>query len=333
MTDSAAAAGPAGAPVRTVFFGSGAFAVPALRALASAPAVRLVAVVTPPDRPAGRHVRPSAVPVAEEARRLGLPHRTMAGLRTPEATASIAADAPTLGVLADFGRIVPPSILAVPARGILNLHPSLLPRHRGAAPVPAVIMAGDGRTGITIIRMDEGLDTGPIVARREWPLTGRESAPELEAFAAAEGAALLLEILEPYVRGDVIPAAQPSEGVTLTRPLRREDGRLDPGRRPAVELERQVRAYQPWPGAWFETSAGRLAVTKAEVAAGEPGDIPGRLVEDGPGLALATVAGRLRLLEVQSAGGRPMPADAFRRGHPAIVGMDLLRREPATARP
>ncbi|MBI2776727.1 MAG: methionyl-tRNA formyltransferase [Chloroflexi bacterium] len=332
MTDPAAAAGPAGAPVRTVFFGSGAFAVPALRALASAPGVRLVAVVTPPDRPAGRHARPAAVPVAEEARRLGLPHRAMARLRTPEAAASIAADAPTLGVLADFGRIVPPSILAVPARGILNLHPSLLPRHRGAAPVPAAILAGDGGTGITIIRMDEGLDTGPIVARREWPLSGRESAPELEAFAAAEGAALLLQILEPYVRGEVIPVAQPSAGVTLTRPLRREDGRLDPAG-PAFELERQVRAYQPWPGAWFETSAGRVAVTKAEVAAGEPGDIPGRLVEDGPGLALATAAGRLRLLEVQPAGGRPMPAEAFRRGRPAIVGMELVRRQPATARP
>jgi methionyl-tRNA formyltransferase len=210
-------------------------------------------------------------------------------------------------------------VLELPAHGRLNVHPSLLPRHRGASPIPATILAGDLVAGVSVMRMDAGLDTGPVVASRSWPLTGRETAPELEMRAAHEGAALIAELFEPYLRGERRPVAQDDAAATLTRPLRRTDGWLDP-ERPAVQLERQVRAYLPWPGSYLETSMGRLAVLGAAIADRRAGDRTGELAEDGYGLALVAIDGRLRLTEVRPAGGRPMSGAAFRRGHPAVAG-------------
>ena len=307
------------APARTVFFGSGAFAVPVLATLVGHPAVEVVAVVAPPDRPAGRHPRPRPVPVAAEARRLGLPLLQPERVRGPETAAAIEALAPDLGVLADFGRIVPASILGIPSHGILNVHPSLLPRHRGATPVQATILAGDPMAGVTVMQMDAGLDTGPILDSRSWPLLGMETAPELEARAAVEGAALLRDLLEPYLRGERTSVPQDGAAATLTRPLRRPDGLLDPGRS-AADLERQVRAFLPWPGSHIETEAGRFAVLRAAVGTREADDRTGELVADHGGLALVAADGRLHLLDVQPAGGRPMSGEAFRRGHSAVVG-------------
>ncbi|MCI0583369.1 MAG: methionyl-tRNA formyltransferase [Chloroflexi bacterium] len=305
-------------PARTVFFGSGTFAVPVLRALLAHPSIEVVGVVAPPDRPAGRHGELAAAPVAQEALRYGLPLLQPQRVRAPETVGEIAALAPDLGVLADFGRIVPPTILEIPAHGILNVHPSLLPRHRGATPVATTILAGDPEAGVTVMRMDEGLDTGPLVGSRSWTLEGTERAPELETRAAREGAALLGELLDPYLHGDLSPAPQDESLATLTRPLRRLDGLLDPTRS-AVDLERQVRAYQPWPGSFVETPLGRLAVLKGLVAERGASDRTGALVADGLGLALIASNGRLRLLDVQPAGGRPMSGAAYRRGHPSVV--------------
>ena len=298
--------------------GSGSFALPVLSALVDSPAVEVAGVLTPPDRPAGRRGTLTPVPVAVEARRLGLPLLQPERLRAPETVAEIAGLRPELGVVADYGRIVPPGILEIPRHGILNVHPSLLPRHRGATPVPATIIAGDRMAGVTVIRMDAGLDTGPVIDRRAWALAGTETAPELEARAAAEGAALLVEVIGPYLRGERRPTPQDGEA-TLTRPLRRDDGRLDPTRS-AVELERQVRAYQPWPGSFIETSTGRLAILRAAVGARSADDPVGVLIADDGGLALATADGRLLLVEVRPAGGRPMTGAAYRRGHPDVIG-------------
>ncbi len=300
-------------PARVVFFGSGGFAVPILEALLDLPDARVVGVVTAPDRPVGRRAVLTPTPVAARARDLRVALLQPVRVRAPEAISAISALGPMLGVLADYGQLVPETLLEVPPLGILNVHPSLLPRHRGATPIPATILAGDAVAGVTAFRMDAGLDTGPVVAASSWPLRGTETAPELEAAAGRAGADLIARVVPAWLRGELAARPQAGSGATLTRPFRREDGRLDPGR-PAVELERMIRALQPWPGTFLDTASERIAVLEAAVGEGSRGDEPGRLIEDGPGLALATVDGRLRLVRVRPAGGRAMAIADFRRG-------------------
>lgn len=314
-----------GRPARTVFLGSGAFAVPILDALAAAPEVDLVGVVSAPDRPAGRRAVLTPVPVARRARELDLPLLQPDRLRVTEAVAAVAALRPELGVLADYGQIVPPSVLAIPGHGFLNVHPSALPRHRGASPIPATIASGDPITAVTLIRMDAGLDTGPIVAQESWPLDGTETAQALEVEAARRGAAQLCRTLRPWLDGEIEPVPQDHAAATVTRPLAREDGRLDLIR-PAVELERHVRAHVPWPGSFVDTAHGRLIVQEAAVGAAEPGDEPGRLLADADGLALTTSSGRLRLVRAQLAGRRVTDAASLRRGAPGLVGLAVELR-------
>lgn len=310
-----------------MFAGSGSFGLPSLRALAAAASpqgpIELVGVVTAPARPSGRGGRVTETPVATVARELGIPTLTPDRLRSSEAIAEVRALEVDLIVVADYGQLVPPALLDLPD-GALNLHPSHLPRHRGASPIPATILAGDAETGVTLIRMDRGLDTGPIVAVSEpVEVSGEATTPGLEAVLADLAAELLDRTLPGWLAGSIVPVPQPAEGATLTRPLRREDGRLDP-ERPAFVLERQVRAYQPWPGSFLETSSGeRIAVHGAAVAGSRPTDRPGVLVLDDGGLALTTIDGRLRLLEVQRAGGRPMSAAALLRGRSSLVGASV----------
>ena len=318
-----AADGSSGSRVRTLFLGSGGFALPILDVLVEAPEVELVGVVSAADRPTGRRAELTPVPVARRARELGLRLLQPARLGAPEAVAEVAALRPAFGVLADYGQIVPGSVLELPAHGILNVHPSALPRHRGATPIPATILAGDSVAAVTLIRMDEGLDTGPIVAQQWWALDGAATAETLEADAARRGAALVRHSLGGWLAGTLPATAQEDAGATLTRPLRREDGRLDP-RRPAVELERQVRAYVPWPGTFVDTDLGRLIVHEAEVVdEAPPDDMLGTLVADGEGIALTTAAGRLRLRQAQLAGRRPTDAASLRRGAPGLIGQTV----------
>jgi methionyl-tRNA formyltransferase len=306
-------------PVPAVFFGSGEFGVPILDALIRHPRVVLTGVVAAPDRPAGRGGALTAVPVAARARELDLPLLEPARLRDPAFVEALRELRPELGVLADFGRLVPPAVLELPSHGFLNVHPSLLPRHRGAAPVAGAILEGDRETGVTLMQMDAGLDTGPVVAADRWRLNGNETAPELEARAAEAGARLLERTLSAWLDGEVRPAPQDGSLATLTRPLRRADGWVD-GSRPAADLARRVRAFEPWPGTYLDSDGGRVAILRAAVAPSAPGDEPGILVADDGGVALATVDGRLRLLDVQPAGGRRMSGDAWRRGRHGLVG-------------
>ena len=312
-------------PARTVFFGSGSFAVPTLEALVAAPEVDLVGVVSAPDRPSGRRQVPTPTPVVARARQLGIPVLQPTRLRDEPTIRDLAALRPDLGVLADYGRIVPSAILELPRHGILNVHPSLLPRHRGASPIPATILAGDATTGVTLIRMDAGLDTGPIVAATSWPLEGNETAPELEARAAAEGADLVRRTLTAWLAGRLTTRAQDEAASSLTRPLRRADGRLDP-RLPAAALERQVRALQPWPGTFVETALGPLKIWRAE-AIRAPSDDPEALglgtFGPPPDLRLGTTDGDLLLAEVQPAGGRRMTGRELLLGRPALAGTRL----------
>lgn len=321
------------ARTRTCFLGSGEFAVPVAAALAEHPAVELAAVVTNPPRPAGRRQQLRPTPVGEWAAAAGLPTLTPVRLRAAESRAEVAALAPGLMVLADYGQIVPAELLALPAHGALNLHPSLLPRYRGASPIPAAILAGDEEAGVTLMLMDEGLDSGPIVAQRTVELRGDETAPELELRLAEVAAGLIAGQLGEWLRGELEPRPQPAAGMTMTRPLRRVDGALDPAM-PALLLERQVRAYQPWPGAHLETAAGRVAVWRARVVAGEPemaAPLPGTIVVVDGLPALATTEGLLELVEVQPAGGRRMGGAALLRGRPGIIGSRV--ESPPGARP
>jgi methionyl-tRNA formyltransferase len=308
-------------PVRTLFLGSGRFAQPALGRLASHSSVDLVAVVTAPPRPVGRRGVETPTPVDVQARELGLTVRTPERLRAPDAVDDLLALEPDLVVLADYGQIVPAALLDR-RHGALNLHPSILPRHRGATPIPAAILAGDTEAGVSVIRMDAGIDTGPIVASERSTLEGDETAPALEARLAIAAAGVLARVLDPWLDGELEAVPQPSDGATMTRPLRRSDGRLDPNR-PAWLLERQVRAYLPWPGTFIEADGQRIVVLQGLLAESDADDVPGRIVPDPDGLALATVEGRLVLHEVQPAGGRPMTGDAFLRGRPSILGRSI----------
>ena len=304
--------------VRTVFLGSGGFGSESLWRLDDHDEVRLVGVVTAPPRPAGRKqaLTPSVIHrVADElgVKTILTPER----LRAPDSIAAVLALEPELLVLADYGQIVPTALLEL-RYGALNLHPSLLPRHRGASPIPATILAGDADTGVTLMRMDEGLDTGPIVAQQRIELDGIETAPRLEEQLRIVADGLLDRSLGPWIRGELEARPQSVAGASMTRPLRREDGRLDPVGR-AVDLWRQVRAYQPWPGSYLDTALGRLIVWKASVRP-TPGGVPGRFAIDG----LDTADGRLLLHEVQPAGGKRMAWEAFVRGRPGIVDSAAL---------
>lgn len=301
------------APARTLFFGSGSVALPALVRLLESGLVDVESVVTAPPRPAGRKGVLTPTPVATLAAEHNLPIRTPRTLRDEAVQGELRAAGAELIVLADYGRLIPGAVLELPRYGALNIHPSLLPRHRGAAPVVGTILEGDPVGGVTVMRMDEGLDTGPILARREVALEGSELAPELEARLAEMGADLLVEVLPGWLEGTLTAMPQDDSAATLTRMLRREDGRLDPTR-PAAELERQVRAYQPWPGSFLEHDHARLKVWAASVLDQHVAVEPGALILTEGTLGLGTVAGVLRLDEVQPAGKRRMSGAEYRRG-------------------
>jgi methionyl-tRNA formyltransferase len=306
------------APARILFLGSGEFAVPILYRLGHLSGIEVVGVISTPPKPAGRKGMLKPTPVAVAARGRKIPLMTPPHVREREAIETIRGVSPDLAVLADFGQIVPQALLDVPPRGFLNVHPSLLPRHRGATPIPSTILSGDTQAGVTLIEMDAGLDTGPIIAAESWPLDGTETASELEARAAGVGAGLLAKLVGPWLRGELETTPQDETQATMTRPLRREDGRMDVWLT-AAELERQVRAYQPWPGSFLDTPGGRLVVSAATVEGPTFDTMPG-MVWPGPELRIATAENWLRLDEVQSPGGRRMPGDAWLRGRPSVAG-------------
>ena len=296
---------------RIVFMGSPDFALPSLRALAAQ--YQIVGVVTQPDRASGRGRELKAPPVKTLALELGLPIIQPEKLRQPEATEQLRAWNPDLIVVAAFGQVLKPDVLNLPRFGCINVHASLLPRWRGAAPINAAILAGDEETGVTIMKMDAGLDTGPMLARRSIRIT-----PDLTAGAAFEalsalGADLLLETLPDYLAGKLTPTPQPETGVTYAPMLQKEDGRLD-FTRPAEELVRRVRAMNPWPGAWFEWDGSPLKVRRAKIVGGEKGWASGsrHIVEGRPAVMCADAA--IVLEEVQPSGKKPMDGKSFLAG-------------------
>jgi methionyl-tRNA formyltransferase len=291
--------------------GSPDFALPSLHVLASA--YDVVGVVTQPDRASGRGRELKAPPVKMLAQELGIPLIQPEKLREPEAMEQLRAWSPDLIVVAAFGQILRKDILDLPSYRCINLHASLLPRWRGAAPINAAILHGDEETGVTLMKMDIGLDTGPMLAQRAIRLTREDTAGSVTETLSHLGADLLIETLPDYLSGKIRPVPQPEEGATYAPMLKKEEGRLD-FTRPAEELERRVRAFNPWPGAIMDFDGTLLKVHRAHaVAEAGKAEVGQRLVyRDQP--AVGTGGGLLILDEVQPAGKKSMSGKSFLAG-------------------
>jgi methionyl-tRNA formyltransferase len=291
--------------MRLAFMGSPDFAVPALRALHGA-GHEIAAVYCQPPRPAGRGQKETPCPVHRAALALGLPVRTPARVRKDAAEhAAFAALALDVAVVAGYGLILPKPMLEAPRRGCLNIHASLLPRWRGAAPIQAAILAGDAESGVTIMQMEEGLDTGPMLLKGAVPIGPRTTTPELHDALAPLGAGLILRALAEAPP----PVPQAEAGVTYAAKLTKEDGRLDWAQE-AAALDRRVRALNPWPGTVFQHGGETIRVLAAEPAAG--GGTPGTVLDEAATIACGS--GALRLLRLQRPGRGPLPAADFLRG-------------------
>ena len=302
---------------RVVFMGTPDFAVPTLAALLAG-GHDVVGVATQPDRPAGRGRQLTASPIKRLAAGHGIPVLQPTTLRQPEPVAALAALAPDVIVVAAYGLILPPAVLDIPPHGCLNVHGSLLPQYRGAAPIPATILAGDAETGVTIMLMDAGMDTGPILSQAACPIGPQDTTGTLTGKLAELGAGLLAETLPRWLAGEVEPQPQDGALASYAPMIRKADGRVD-WTQPAEQIARQVRAYQPWPGAttfWKGQPLKLLRVRSLPAAA----VAPGRVVVWDDGAAVGTGEGLLLLEEVQLAGKRAMSMGDFRRGQRGFIG-------------
>jgi methionyl-tRNA formyltransferase len=324
---------------RIIFMGTPDFAVPALSALITPPhppgpslqgeGVRgeyeVAAVVTQPDRPGGRGKQLTPSPVKRLAQSAGLKVLQPETLKDEAAVAELAALEPDLIVVAAFGQILRQNVLALPPHGCLNIHASLLPRWRGAAPVAAAIRAGDTETGVTLMLMEAGLDTGPMIARRSVPITPQHTTGTLTAELAELGAVLLLETLPSWFAGDIEPQPQENSQATLAPRLKKEQGAIN-WRQSAVEIERLVRAFDPWPGTFSVGPRGLFKVLAVEVASevtGPPKAEPGLVFKYQGRVYVTTGQGVLRLMSVQPAGKKEMTAEAMLNGQPELLGSQL----------
>lgn len=295
---------------RILFMGSPDFAAITLKRLAQD--FNVVGVVTQPDRRSGRGKKMVSPAVKALADELGIPAMQPPRLRDEAAFDELRRFAPDLIVVAAYGQILHPNILQLPRYGCVNVHGSLLPRWRGAAPIQAAILAGDAETGITIMLMDEGVDTGDMLSKRAIPITAEDTAESVFDKLAPRGAELLVETLPGYLAGEITPQPQPEEGATYARMLKKEDGRLDFTEN-AEALERRVRAFYSWPGAFIEWEGGRLKVHRARVGKGKsPGS--GIRLEVAGVPAIGTSQGVLALDQVQPAGKKPMDGKSFLLG-------------------
>ncbi len=294
---------------RIVFMGSPEFAIPSLRALAEHNSV--VGVVTQPDKPAGRGRVLTPPPVKVLAQKLNIPVMQKR-MRDPEAFEQLHDWQPDLIVVAAFGQILRQNVLDLPPHGCINVHGSLLPRWRGAAPIQYALLAGDPVTGVTIMRMDKGVDTGPILSQQALDVSPADTTESLSERLAEIGAKLLLETLPGYLRGEIVPQPQEEEGATYAKMLSKEDGQLDFSLAAEV-LARKVRAFNPWPGAFTRWQGSLLKIHKAHVEQ-TGGATPQQAAVIAGKPAIGTGAGWLVLDELQPAGKKAMPGEVFLRG-------------------
>jgi methionyl-tRNA formyltransferase len=303
--------------MRVAFAGTPAFAAAALEAVAAA-GHTIVLVLTQPDRPAGRGLAAARSPVKLVAERLGVPVHQPERLKDPSTHVPLREARADVLVVAAYGLILPQAVLDIPARGAVNIHASLLPRWRGAAPIQRAILAGDARTGITIMQMDAGLDTGPMLLHEAVAIGAAETAGTLHDRLAALGAKLIVPALDGLARGTLVPVPQPAEGITYAAKIDKREARID-WSRPAAEIERMVRAFDPVPGAVGRLRGQEVKVWRAEPCAGtaEPGTV---LQSSEAGVVVACGTGAILLAELQRAGGKRLAAGNFLRGFPVAVG-------------
>ncbi len=303
--------------MRIVFAGTPDFAVPALEAIAAA-GHEIAGVITQPDRPAGRGLVAAASPVKRTAVRLGVPTVEAPTLRTAAVQDEIRQLAPEALVVAAYGLILPEAVLDIPRFGAINIHASLLPRWRGAAPIHRALLAGDPETGISIMRMDAGLDTGPVLLSERVRILPADTGGTLHDKLAAVGARLVIAALGGLARGAFAATPQSAEGVTYAAKLGKDEARVD-WTRTAAEIERQVRAFNPSPGAGTQVRGAEIKLWRTRVVdgTGEPGVV---LAIDPAGVVVACSIGALRVEELQRAGGKRLPAPEFLRGFPLAVG-------------
>lgn len=304
--------------MRIVFFGTPAFAVPILKRLVHDSQFDVRLVVSQPGRPAGRGRRLEASPVIDAARELGVPTYQPSTLRTSEARGPLAEIEADLFVVAAYGLIFGAKMLALPRLGCINVHASMLPRYRGAAPIPAAILAGDQETGVTLMNMETGLDTGPMLAMQAIPIEPLATTTSLTAQLADIGADLAARTLPLFVEGAAPLITQPIAGASLTRPLAKADGWLD-WTRPAIELERSVRAFWPWPRAWTTLDLTPLQIHQARVVPATVSNAPGTVVASDRELIVVCGTDALRLTRIQVAGGKPVSDREFLAGRRAPV--------------
>ena len=308
-----------------VFMGTPDFSVPILQSLIAA-GHRLLAVYSQPPRPAGRGQQPRPSPVAAFAAEQGIEVRSPVSLRSAEEQDSFAALKADAAVVAAYGLILPQAILDAPRFGCLNVHASLLPRWRGAAPIQRAIEAGDSESGVTIMQMDRGLDTGAMLLKEKVAIGESTTGGQLHDQLSALGARLIVEALARLEQGRLTAEPQPQDGVTYAAKLAKDEGRID-WRLPAALLARRLRAFTPWPGLWFDYRGERFKLVAAQAVAGK--GAPGEVLDDR--LTIACGEGALRLDMLQRAGKAPLAADAFLRGFPLPAGSQFDLPCPATS--
>ncbi|MDA1128362.1 MAG: methionyl-tRNA formyltransferase [Chloroflexi bacterium] len=315
--------------MRLVFMGTPTFAVPVLAGLTDLDGLidcEVVGVYTPPDRPAGRGRQAQASPVKEFALKHGLPVHQPASLRSAEVQSELAALEPDAIIVAAYGKLLPPPVLELAPLGCLNIHPSLLPRHRGPSPVATAILEGDRVTGVTLMLLDQGMDTGPLIAQTEYSLRGDETADSLTEALFGMGAELLYKTLPRWRLGELQAVPQDDSSATVTRKLERADG-LANWALTAAELERRARAFTPWPGLFTNwNGSGLKLVEVAVLPAGASSGEMGQVVDtDDPAAPAAVVTGDrlLGLKTVQLEGKRAVAVSDFLRGAPGFIGARL----------
>jgi methionyl-tRNA formyltransferase len=301
--------------MRLVFMGTPEFSVPVLDALIAA-GHDIAAVYCQPPRPAGRGKKETPTPVHQRALALGLPVRHPTSLKGAEAQADFAALNADVAVVVAYGLILPQAVLDAPNHGCLNIHASLLPRWRGAAPIHRAIMAGDAETGICIMQMEAGLDTGPVLLREATPIGAQETTGQLHDRLSQMGARLVVEALDRL--GDLTPAPQPAEGVTYAAKIDKSEAAID-WTRAATDVDRQIRALSPFPGAWVDHDGQRIKLLASRLATGE--GPPGTVLDDA--LTVACGTGAVQLLRLQRAGRGAQDASEFLRGSPLPQGTVL----------